>query len=186
MKIILASGSPRRKELIRLLSDDVTVIPSGCEECVPEKLGGSETVLYLSRLKGLDVKEKCAESGVVVSADTVVCLDDELLGKPGNAEEAFSMLSRLSGRVHTVYTGVTLIYGEKEKSFFESSEVEFWALSADEINDYIKTGEPFDKAGAYGIQGKGALLVKKINGDFYNVMGLPVSRLKRELEDILR
>lgn len=181
MKTVLASQSPRRKELIKIISEEFSVLPSGCDETVPEGLDGSETVIYLSKIKGLDVKEKCESDCVIISADTVVCLDGEILGKPKNSDEAFSMLKKLSGREHTVYTGVTLIRGEKTKSFFEESKVTFWDLSEDEINGYIKTGEPFDKAGAYGIQGKGALLVKKIDGDFYNVMGLPISRLKREL-----
>lgn len=181
MKTVLASQSPRRKELLKLISDNFTVLPSGCDEAVPEGLDGKETVLYLSRIKGLDVKKRCDDESVIISADTVVCLDGKILGKPADANEAFNMLSNLSGRTHTVYTGVTVIKGERCESFFEESSVTFWDLEENEIHDYIKTGEPFDKAGAYGIQGQGALFVKKIEGDFYNVMGLPISRLKREL-----
>ncbi len=184
MKIVLASQSPRRKELIKQISEDFSVLPSGCDETVPEGLCGSETVMYLSKIKGQDIKDKCDGDSCIISADTVVCLDGKILGKPADENEAFSMLKALSGREHTVYTGVTVIYGDKIKSFFEETAVTFWDLTEKEICDYIKTGEPFDKAGAYGIQGKGALLVKGINGDFYNVMGLPISRLKRELENL--
>ena len=186
MKILLASGSPRRRELIRLISGDVTICPSGCEENVPDGLNAEETVKYLSRLKGFDVKDKGKKDEITVSADTVVCLDGKILGKPKNESDAFSMLSLLSGKTHTVFTGVTLIKDGKAETFCESTRVTFYELSKEEIEDYIKTGEPLDKAGAYGIQGAGALLVKKIDGDYYNVMGLPVARLKRELLKLSR
>lgn len=181
MKILLASGSPRRRELIKLVSDDVRICPSGCEENVPEGLNAEETVKYLSRLKGLDVKNKATDGEITVSADTVVCLDEKILGKPRDEKDAFSMLSLLSGKTHAVFTGVTLIKGEQIKTFCEKSLVTFYELSSEEIDDYIKTGEPLDKAGAYGIQGAGALLVKKIDGDYFNIVGLPVAKLKREL-----
>lgn len=183
MKILLASASPRRKELIKLISEDVRICPADCDETVPVGFSGSETVSYLSKIKGEAVKNTAKDDETVVSADTVVCLDDKILGKPVSDEDAFSMLRMLSGRTHSVYTGVTLIKGEKVKTFFEETKVTFYELSDEEINEYIKTGEPRDKAGAYGIQGKGALLVKSIDGDYLNVVGLPVSRLKREITD---
>lgn len=118
----------------------------------------------------------------VIGADTVVAVDNEILGKPENAEHAFEMLSLLSGRQHSVFTGVTLLHGGKSKSFFCETKVNFYELSKQEINDYIACGECFDKAGAYGIQGKGSLFVSGICGDYFNVVGLPVSRLARELK----
>lgn len=183
MRILLASASPRRKELIKLISEEVRICPADCDETVPDSFSGFETVIYLSKIKGEAVKEKAEHGEITVSADTVVCLDGKILGKPRSPEEAFSMLHLLSGRTHSVYTGVTLIKGEKQKTFFEETKVTFYELSNEEINEYIKTGEPFDKAGAYGIQGKGALLVKSIDGDYLNVVGLPVSKLKREITD---
>ncbi len=185
MKILLASASPRRKELIKFISDEVRVIPSTCEETVPENLNGRETVEYLSLLKGNDVKDKAENGETVVSADTVVCLDGKILGKPKTEDEAFSMLRFLSGKTHSVYTGVTLIKGKKTLTFSQETKVVFYELTDKEIKEYIDTKEPMDKAGAYGIQGKGCVLIKEINGDYLNVVGLPVSLLKRKIEEFL-
>lgn len=183
MKILLASASPRRKELIRFISDEIRIIPSTCEENVPGNLNGRETVEYLSLLKGNDVKNKAEKDETVVSADTVVCLDGKILGKPKTEAEAFSMLRFLSGKTHSVYTGVTLIKGNRALTFSQETKVTFYELTDTEINEYTATGEPMDKAGAYGIQGKGCLLIKEINGDYLNVVGLPVSLLKRKIEE---
>ena len=119
----------------------------------------------------------------VVGSDTVVALDGKILGKPHSESEAAEMLRSLSGRIHKVFTGVAIVCGEKVTSFFEETEVEFYPLTDQEILDYVATGEPMDKAGAYGIQGRGAVLVKRINGDYFNVMGLPISKVYRELKD---
>ena len=179
--MILASQSPRRRELLSLITEDFRIIPAKDEEVLPEKISPENAVLSLSEQKANEVyREHRGE--VIVAADTIVAIDGKILGKPADEKDAFAMLKTLSGRVHEVFTGVCVIFanGQKER-FFEETKVEFYELSDEEIADYIKTGEPMDKAGAYGIQGKGALLVKRIDGDYYNVMGLPVARLLRVL-----
>lgn len=178
--IILASKSPRRKELLSLCGIEFSVMPTEADETLPENISPAEAVEHLSRIKAEPLKN---ENGIIIGADTVVAIDDIILGKPRDEKDAFDMLKALSGKTHFVYTGVTIIKGEKSVTFSEKTEVEFFPLSDEEIADYVKTGEPLDKAGAYGIQGKGALLVKKINGDYNNVVGLPVSRLSRELKN---
>ena len=183
MEVILASASPRRRELMRLITPEYTVCASHVEETVPPGLTPEETVLYLSRLKGADVFSRHPEA-LVVAADTVVAADGEILGKPGNAEDAARMLRLLSGRTHAVFTGVYIACKTGEKCFFEQTDVTFYPLTDAEIAAYIATGEPFDKAGAYGIQGNGALLVKGIRGDFFNVVGFPVARTARELRTV--
>lgn len=164
-----------------LITDDFRIIPAKGEEVLPEKISPENAVLSLSEQKANEVyRENRGE--VIVAADTIVAIDGKILGKPADEKDAFAMLKTLSGRIHEVFTGVCVIFanGRKER-FFEETKVEFYELSDGEIADYIKTGEPMDKAGAYGIQGKGALLVKRIDGDYYNVMGLPVARLLRVL-----
>ena len=179
--MILASQSPRRRELLSLITEDFRIIPAKGEEILPEKVSPEEAVLALSEQKAGEIfRENRGE--VIVAADTIVAIDGKILGKPADEKDAFAMLKTLSGRVHEVFTGVCVIFanGKKER-FFEETKVEFYELSDEAIAAYIKTGEPMDKAGAYGIQGKGALLVKRIDGDYYNVMGLPVARLLRVL-----
>lgn len=156
---------------------DFAVIPSGDPEILPEGLAPPETVCEIARCKAREVAAKSDAKSLVIAADTLVCLDGDFLGKPENEQEAALMLRRLSGRKHTVYTGVAIIYGGNEICEAEASDVLFRELSDDEISAYIATGEPMDKAGAYGAQGLGALLVMGIDGDFFNVMGLPVCRL---------
>lgn len=185
VKIILASASPRRKELISLISDRVDIRPAECDETLPEGIGAREAVEYLSKIKNSAAREICKEDEVVISADTVVAVDDMILGKPTDKDDARKMINLLSGRVHQVYTGVTVSLGDRSVTFSEKTDVEFYPLSYDEIEDYISSSEPYDKAGAYGIQGKASLLVKGISGDYFNVVGLPVSRLKRELDAFL-
>lgn len=182
IKPILASASPRRKELIKLIFDNVEIRTADCDETLPENTGAKEAVEYLSK-----IKNRACVSGekneLVISADTVVAVDDVILGKPKDKEDARRMINLLSGRTHRVYTGVTLSLNGKEKTFSEKTDVLFYNLTDNEIEEYINTDEPYDKAGAYGIQGKAGLLVKGINGDYYNVVGLPVSRLKREIAE---
>lgn len=180
--IILASKSPRRQELIRNITDDFEVVVSPAEEILPDDIAPEDAPVYLSSLKAGAVAEE-RPGWLVVGADTVVILDGEVLGKPRDAEDAFRMLRLLSGRVHTVITGCCLIKDGRKRAFSQSTRVEFYPLTDREIAEYIATGEPFDKAGSYGIQGKGMLLVKGIEGDYFNVMGLPVGLLKRELDD---
>ena len=182
MAIILASASPRRKELLKFITEDFTVKVSDADETTDPALTPEETVISLACIKGETVASVCP-GDTVISADTVVVLDGRILGKPENPEDAFSMLSSLSGRSHEVFTGVCIISGDKKISFAERTEVVFYELTRDEILSYIATGEPSDKAGAYGIQGKGSVLVKEIHGDYHNVVGLPVARLNRILKE---
>ena len=184
--VILASASPRRRELMALITENFKVMPADCDETVKDGLSARETVEYLSIIKGNALKGKVAAEDIIISADTVVAVDGEILGKPCDKEDARRMIKLLSGRTHSVYTGVTLTQGEKQYTFSEKTDVEFFKLSNEEIEDYISTAEPYDKAGAYGIQGKAALLVKGINGDYYNVVGFPVARLRRELNEFVK
>ena len=179
-RIVLASGSPRRQELLRRsgLTDFTVRVPDVDEFC-PEGLSPQATVEYISREKSRAVAAAADE--IVITADTMVFLDGKRLGKPADQAEALSMLSALQGRHHTVCTGVTVRQGGRMETESETTEVYFRPVSREEILAYIATGEPMDKAGAYGIQEKGALLVEGIRGDYFNVMGLPVLRLSRML-----
>lgn len=176
MALILASASPRRKELLGYITQSFTVKVSDAEEVCNPSLSPEETAKELARIKGMTVSRLCPDD-TVISADTIVVLDNDILGKPRSREQAYSMLRSLSGRTHLVYTGVFIKTENKEISFAEKTEVSFCPLTDEEIYSYIDSGEPFDKAGGYGIQGKGSLMICSINGDYYNVMGLPVSRL---------
>ena len=181
--MILASRSPRRRELWAFISPDFKVIPAVGEENIPDGATPEQAVLALSRQKAEEIS-KANKGELVIAADTVVAIDGKILGKPHSEAEAFEMLSTLSGRVHSVYTGVCVIFADgSTENFAEETKVEFYPLTAEEIGAYIATGDPMDKAGAYGIQEKGAANVKGIVGDFYNVMGLPVGRLARVLRE---
>lgn len=182
MKIILASGSPRRKELLTLAGVHFTVIPSGADENInKETLSPAQTVEALASLKASDVFSRCPDCAVIGS-DTVVASDGRILGKPTDCDDAFNMLSALSGKTHSVFTGVCIKTPEHTTVFSEETRVTFYPLTPDEIYEYIATGEPMDKAGSYGIQGKGCTLVQRIDGDYFNVVGLPVARTVRELK----
>lgn len=176
-KLILASKSPRRRELLERMGLAHTVISVDSDEWFPEDLSPSEIVKYISREKAFAAANMVAPEDIVITADTMVFLDDRKLGKPGDEDEAFLMLSALSGRVHTVCTGVTVMQGNRTLTEAEQTRVRFASLDEDTIRAYIRTGEPMDKAGAYGVQSLGALLIEGIEGDFFNVMGLPVRRL---------
>ncbi len=180
MAVILASASPRRKELLGFIYDNFEICVSDVKEETAPGLTPRETVEELARMKGAAVFESHPED-TVISADTVVVLDNMILGKPKSREDAFDMLRALSGRAHTVYTGVAVFNKEQTFSFSDKTEVTFHPLSDEEINKYIDSGEPFDKAGAYGIQGRGSVMIPSINGDYYNVMGLPVALLYKKL-----
>ena len=184
-KVILASASPRRQELIKLIFDSVEILPADCDETLPGGIGAREAVEYLSKIKNEASARLTEKENLIISADTVVSVDDEILGKPVDKDDARRMITLLSGKVHQVYTGVTLSLNGKVKTFSEKTDVEFFLLTEDEIEEYINSSEPYDKAGAYGIQGKAGLLVKGINGDYYNVVGFPVARLKREIQEFL-
>jgi septum formation protein len=179
-RLILASGSPRRKELLENLRLSFQVSVSEIEETVDEHASPDEIVMSLALQKASDVASRFPHA-TILGADTIVTYDSHILGKPKNKEEAESMLRMLSGRTHEVYTGVAIVSPDQTVTFFERTEVTFWELSEEEIQTYIESKEPFDKAGAYGIQGFGASLVKRINGDYYSVVGLPVARTIREL-----
>lgn len=179
--MILASGSPRRRELLGFICSEFEVIPAVGEENIPEGASPETVVLTLSRQKAEEIAAKFPNE-IVIGADTVVSVDGEILGKPRDERDAARMLGMLSGRVHSVFTGVCVIFPDgRIENFAEETKVEFYPLSEREISDYIATGDPMDKAGAYGIQERGAKNVKGIVGDFYNVMGLPVARLARVL-----
>lgn len=182
MAVILASASPRRRELLKFITDDFTIKVSDAEEVTDPSLSAEETVKSLAVIKGEAVADGSPDD-IVISADTVVVLDGKILGKPKNEDDAFSMLCALSGRTHEVFTGVCVIHGNEKEVFAERTEVTFYPLSENEIRAYIATGEPSDKAGAYGIQGMGCTLVKSINGDYNNVVGLPVAALNRLLRE---
>ena len=178
MNLILASNSPRRRELLeRIGVTDFKVAAPNVDETVEDRLSPAETVEQLSLRKARAAAEKAGPDGLIIAADTVVALDGAVLGKPHSEDDAFAMLSALSGREHHVYTGVTVLRGDRAVTEHEETAVTFRALEPDEIRGYIATGEPMDKAGAYGIQGIGALLVSGIRGDYCNVVGLPVFRL---------
>ena len=178
MNIILASQSPRRKELLgRMGIRDFETISPNVDESVFHGLPPEELVRRLSAEKAPAVAGRAGEDAIVIAADTVVALEGAVLGKPADELDAFKMLSALSGVRHQVYTGVTVCRGGEKQTAHEVTDVTFRELSEEEIEHYIATGEPMDKAGAYGIQGYGALLIQGISGDYYNVMGLPVCRL---------
>lgn len=175
-KLILASGSPRRKELLERLGLRFTVCPADVDETLVPGLSAREQVMRLSRVKAQAAARTADRDAVILSADTVVVLDGEILGKPRDAADAVRMLSALSGRGHLVLSGVTVWTRGKAETICEETEVYFRDLSRREIAAYVATGEPMDKAGAYGAQGYAAIFVERLIGDFYNVMGLPVCR----------
>ncbi len=181
LKVVLASASPRRKELLSLIFNEYDICPADCDETLPEGIKAQEAVEYLSLIKNKSALELCGKESLVISADTVVAVDGEILGKPVDKDDARRMISLLSGRTHQVYTGVTLSLNGEFKTFSEKTDVVFYELTEEEIETYISSSEPYDKAGSYGIQGKAGLLVKSVNGDYYNVVGLPIARLKREI-----
>lgn len=187
--LVLASASDRRRKLMERLNRPFVSEVSHADESIPHGMPAEDVPEYLARIKAKYIFEAHKGQKVTsIGCDTIVLLDGKILGKPHSREEAFNMLSSLSGKTHEVRTGVCVMssdpgkYDFKSFSFTSSSKVEFYPLSPEEIWDYINTGEPFDKAGAYGIQGQGALLVKKIDGDFYTVVGLPVAKLERMLK----
>ena len=186
-KIILASASPRRRELLEQIGAVFEVCPSNAEEIMTSSVP-REVVQELSRCKGSEVFERTSGNVLVIGADTVVAFQDSILGTPADAAMARDMLLRLQGNTHQVYTGVTLLLRQggtvTQKSFYEKTEVVFYPMTGEEIAAYVRPGEPMDKAGAYGIQGKSAVFVEKIDGDYSNVVGLPLARLYQELKQM--
>ena len=184
MDVILASASPRRKKLLSMIYEEFRVQPSDIRELVPRDLDVEKCPEYLACAKAEMVshgREKC----LVIGCDTSVICDGQMLNKPRDTNDARIMMNMLSGNVHRVVTGCCIYYMGKSVSFSVVTEVEFYDLSEKEIEEYITTSEPYDKAGGYGIQSKGAMFVKGIKGDYYNVVGLPVAKLKREIDEFL-
>ena len=199
-QIILASASPRRKELLEQIGLSFEICPAKGEEIITKTLP-EEVVQELSQQKAREVAAMLRQYAadhedlmtpqdiLVIGADTVVAAEGKILGKPKDEEDAFRMLSMLSGKTHAVYTGVTFIFLDKngragEHTFFEKTEVTMYPISEAEIRRYIATGDPMDKAGSYGIQGKCAIYIEKINGDYNNVVGLPIARIYQELQKL--
>ncbi|MCM2980579.1 septum formation inhibitor Maf [Niallia circulans] len=179
--LILASSSPRRKELLEELQIPFVISSSNVDESFNPSISPNEIVMELARRK-VEAIYADEQYPFILGADTVVYLNGAILGKPASPEEAFRMLRELSGKTHSVYTGVAIMANGICSTFYEKTDVLFWELTDDEIHDYLDTGEPFDKAGAYGIQGVGRTLVKEIKGDYFTVVGLPISRTVRELK----
>ncbi len=184
-KIILASQSPRRKQLLQWAEVDFEVMVSDTDETFPEGLSFEEAAIFIARNKALAVAARHTTSLCILAADTIVVCGNTIIGKPKNREEAINFLGRLSGNIHQVITGVVIKKGEKEIAFADTTAVSFHNLSQEQIVFYVDKYEPYDKAGAYAIQEWiGVVGIKSIEGDFYNVMGLPVSRVVQELEKI--
>ena len=189
MKYILASASPRRKELLAKTGIEYTVIPSNVEENITKTEPG-EIVMELALLKASDVFDQYADGDtMIIGADTIVVYKDEILGKPKDINDARDMLSMLSDRTHQVFTGMALVSmqdGKKQiKTFFERTDVTFYPITREDIDRYVESGDPFDKAGGYGIQTDFAVHIREIHGDFNNVVGLPVGKLYQELKETL-
>lgn len=188
-KVILASASPRRRELLAQIGMDFKVIVSKADENISEP-APEQLVMKLSNIKAMAVYEEHSieEDTIILGADTVVAFDGKVLGKPKDTQQAKEMLSMLSDNTHQVFTGVTILYkkqGElKSETFYDKTTVYTYPISDKEIDEYIMTGEPMDKAGSYGIQGIGAKFIKKIDGDYNNVVGLPVSKIYQKIKEI--
>ena len=182
MNLILASASPRRKELLSLFGIPFVIRAADIDEAMDPAKAPFDEVARVSRLKALAVPRE--DGDTVIAADTIVVCQGKVLGKPKSEEEAKQMLTLLSGRDHQVMTGVTVLRGNQTETFTEVTDLHFRELSEKEIEDYVATGEPMDKAGAYGIQGGAALFCQRMVGDYYNVMGLPVCRLGEVLRSM--
>lgn len=186
MRVILASSSPRRKQLMARMGLQFEVIPSNCEEKFLPGQSPVDISVELALQKARDVSGRINEPALVIGADTIVVKQDKLLGKPKNKDEAYMMLHELQGQVHEVITGLAVIYTGSHRCLtgYERTQVELAPLTPQEIELYINTGEPMDKAGAYAIQGFGGILVSRIEGCYYNVVGLPIHRLWVMLKQI--
>lgn len=182
MNLILASASPRRQELLRMLGLTFTVTTADINETMDPAKGAEVEVARICRAKAEAVLPQTGPDTVIIAADTIVCVDDRILGKPHSPDEAREMLRMLSGRTHQVRTGVTVCSHEKSITEVDTTGVRFRTLSDSEIDAYVKTGEPMDKAGAYGIQGRASIFAEALEGDYFNVMGLPLCRLSQILQ----
>lgn len=186
-KLILASQSPRRRELLKGLDVEFSTCTVDADESFPSSLKGKDAVLYICKSKANAYKPQLKDNTIAITADTVVILNDKIIGKPQNHQEAYNMIKALSGNIHEVITAVCIFTKGKEKSFYSSTEVHFGQLTDEEINYYIDKYKPFDKAGSYGVQEWiGYIGIEKIVGSYYNVMGLPVKRLYDELKEFIQ
>jgi septum formation protein len=184
-QLILASKSPRRQELLKLMDIDFRVVLKEVDESYPDGLAPAEIALYIAQKKAEAFDEDINDE-VVLTADTIVCIDGEILGKPDDAEHAIAMLHKLSGKVHQVYTGVCLLYKGRYNKFYDMSEVFFRKLTDEEIRSYVAEYQPFDKAGSYGIQQRiGLIGIERINGSYTNVVGLPTEKVYQQLKAIV-
>ena len=184
MKIVLASGSPRRFELLKMIGiENFKVIKDTNDELLPSDLPPSQTVCKIALQKARNVSMSCGADDLIIAADTLVYLDGRPLGKPTDVSDAESMLRELSGNKHTVFTGIALLRGDVHTTGAEETDVFFREITDSEISAYVRTGEPMDKAGSYGAQGRGAVFIERLEGDFFNVMGLPLCRLSTMLRD---
>ena len=183
MKLILASNSPRRAEILKQGGFSFEKRVADTDETLPDGVLPAEAVEVLAQRKGRAVPRAADE--VLLAADTVVALDGRILGKPADSADAEAMLKMLSGRTHSVFTGVYITDGEREFLFHTETRVTFYPLTQAEVAAYVQSGEPMDKAGAYGIQGRGALFVEKIDGDYFNVVGLPLAKTAKMLKEVL-
>lgn len=185
-RIVLASKSPRRKQLLEWAEVPFDIVVADTDEWYPDDMAAGEAPVFIARNKALAVKKTVGKQRLILSADTVVVLDGEVIGKPEDRADAIRILSALAGKRHEVITGVVLLQGDREKAFADSTEVWFHELSAEQIAFYVDKYQPYDKAGAYAIQEWiGVVGIRRISGDFYNVMGLPVSRVVQALADSL-
>ena len=182
-EFILASISPRRHELLKFLIKDFKIIASNIEEIIDESLTNEEVVMDLALQKAQDISNKNKDV-YVLGFDTLVILDGKPIGKPKDNDQAYDMLRSLSGRTHRVLTGCAIVMNDYNEVFYEYADVTFTNLTDEEIYHYISTKEPMDKAGAYGIQGCGAKYIEKVNGDFYTVMGMPIHKLYKRLQEL--
>lgn len=182
---VLASKSPRRAELMKYITPDFEILPAECGENPPDGIEADEVPEFLAVQKALDVLKKRPDS-LVIGCDTVVILNGGILGKSKDEDDAFRMLKALSGRVHTVVSGVCICYKGRTLSFTQKTAVEFYPISDEDIKEYILESSPLDKAGSYGIQDEGRMFVKEISGDYYNVVGLPLARLNLEIKKLVR
>jgi len=186
-RIILASRSPRRQQLLHEMGIRFNTVIREYEESYPDNLKGEEIATYLSELKAKDFRNEISVNEIVITADTIVWCNNEVLGKPSDAEDAKRMIRKLSGNTHEVITGVTLLSDSKEKTFSDTTKVTFDKLSEEEISYYIDNFKPYDKAGAYGIQEWiGVAACSRIEGSYFNVVGLPVQKLYKELKEFIR
>jgi len=184
-KIILASQSPRRKQLLEWAEIPFEIVVKETDEYFPPGLKPEEIAIFIAKNKALAVHQPANEGRIILAADTIVVVNDHILGKPVHREDAVSMLMALSGTIHKVITGVIIKYGVKEIIFADTTEVEFHELTISQIEGYVDKYKPYDKAGAYAIQEWiGVVGIKSIKGDFYNVMGLPVSRVVKALNEL--